>query len=81
MAIRDRQTAMNCAREEGELKGKIEGEAKGKLEGEVEGEIKIIRMLQGLLNMPASQEEELQRLGLEQLRGPHARPARKFRNR
>jgi predicted transposase/invertase (TIGR01784 family) len=59
MAIRDRQTAMNCAREE--------GEAKGKIEGKIEGEIKMIRALQRLLYMPLSTDEEFQGLNLEQL--------------
>ena len=34
-AIRDYQWAMNSARDEGEIKGKIEGEIKGKIEGEI----------------------------------------------
>jgi predicted transposase YdaD len=63
IAIRDHQTAMNCAREEGEAKGKIEG----KIEGRIEGEIKMIRALQGLLYLPASTAEEFQGLSLEQL--------------
>ena len=71
IAIRDRQTAMNCVREEGEIKGRIEGriegKIEGKIEGEIKGEIKMIRRLQGLLNMPASGDEELQGLSLEQL--------------
>ncbi len=50
-AIRDRQTALNSARREGEIKG----------------EIKMIRMLQGLLCTPVSEEESLRVMSLEQL--------------
>ncbi len=73
MAIRDRQTAMNCAREEGESRGEIKGR--------IEGEIKMIRMLQGLLNMPANQEEELQGLSLEHLEALTDGLQEKLRNR
>ena len=73
MAIRDRQTAMNCAREEGEAKGEIKGEIKGKIE--------MIRMLQELLNLPASQEEEFRGLSLQQLEALTLGLKEKLRNR
>jgi predicted transposase/invertase (TIGR01784 family) len=54
-AIRDRKWELDSAKRE------------GKVEGKVEGEIKSIRMLQGLLYMPLSDEQELMAMGLEQL--------------
>ena len=50
-AIRDRQWAMNAARRE----------------GKIEGEIKLIRTLQGILNLPPSDEVELRAMQLQQL--------------
>jgi predicted transposase/invertase (TIGR01784 family) len=38
-AINDYDNAINYAREEGELKGRLEGELKGKLEGELKGKL------------------------------------------
>ena len=82
-AIRDQQWAMNAAHHqgvlEGELRGKIEGkiegeiegeikgEIKGKIKGEIEGEIKLIRTLQTILCIPASEDQELRALDLAQL--------------
>jgi predicted transposase/invertase (TIGR01784 family) len=54
-AIRDRKSELDSARREGELKGKIEGK------------IEMIRMLQGLLYQPPSDEKELEAMGAEQL--------------
>lgn len=62
-AIRDRQWQLNAARREGKIEGKIEG----KVEGKVEGEIKLIRTLQGILSIPVSEEQDLQRMTLEEL--------------
>ena len=58
-AIRDRQWELDSARQEGEMKGKVEGK--------IEGKIDTIRMLQGLLYLPLSDEQELRAMGLEQL--------------
>jgi len=58
-AIRDRKWELSAARREGER----EGEIKGKIEGKIE----TIRMLQGILRVPVSPEEELHGLNLEQL--------------
>jgi flagellar biosynthesis/type III secretory pathway protein FliH len=43
-------------REEGEIKGREEGESKGREEGELFGKI---RMLQNLLSLPQSTDQEL----------------------
>ena len=60
-AIRDQQWILNAARreglEEGEIKGREEGEIKGREEGELFGKI---RMLQNLLSLPQSTDQELQ---------------------
>jgi flagellar biosynthesis/type III secretory pathway protein FliH len=63
-AIRDQQWILNAARregreegrEEGEIKGRVEGEIKGREEGELFGKI---RMLQNLLSLPQSTDQEL----------------------
>ena len=59
-AIRDQQWILNAARreglEEGEIKGREEGEIKGREEGELFGKI---RMLQNLLSLPQSTDQEL----------------------
>ncbi len=73
--IRDRQWALNATREEGrleglalgELKGKIEGKIEGKIQGKIEGEIRLIRMLQEILDIPPTAEAELSRQSLEEL--------------
>ncbi|MDD4395673.1 MAG: PD-(D/E)XK nuclease family transposase, partial [Bacteroidales bacterium] len=44
-AINDYDNAINYAREEGELKGRLEGELKGKLEGELKGKLDIARTM------------------------------------
>jgi predicted transposase/invertase (TIGR01784 family) len=38
-AINDYDNAINYAREEGELKGRLEGELKGRIEGKLEGKL------------------------------------------
>ena len=62
-AIRDRKWQLNAARQEGEDKGRIEGERAGLIKGMIE----MVRMLQGLLYLPVSDEKELSAMGLEQL--------------
>ena len=68
-AIRDQQWILNAARregrEEGEIKGREEGEIKGREEGEIKGREEgelfgKIRMLQNLLSLPQSTDQELQ---------------------
>ena len=54
-AIRDREWEIDAATREGEIKGKIEGK------------IETIQMLQGILCVPVSEEQELRVLSLEQL--------------
>jgi predicted transposase YdaD len=60
-AIRDQQWILNAARREGleagELKGRKEGREEGREEGELFGKI---RMLQSLLSLSQSTDEELQ---------------------
>ena len=55
-AIRDRQWILNAARREGREEGEIKGEIKGREEGELFGKI---RMLQNLLSLPQSTDQEL----------------------
>ena len=62
-AIRDRQWELDSA----EGKSKARRVDKGKVEGKIEGKIDTIRMLQGLLYLPLSDEQELRAMGLEQL--------------
>jgi hypothetical protein len=70
-SIRDRNWQLAAARQEGLEEGEIKGEVKGRIEGEIkgkiEGRIEMVRMLQGLLYMPVSDEKELSAMGLEQL--------------
>jgi predicted transposase YdaD len=73
-AIRDQQWMLNSVDRayqkglrEGEIEGKIKGGIKGKVEGKIEGEIKLIRTLQGLLNVPVSADRDLCGLTLPQL--------------
>ena len=47
--------------------GLIEGEIKGKIEGKIEGEIKMIRMLQEILNVPVATDSDFEGKTLEQL--------------
>ncbi len=68
-AIRDRQWAMSAARREGEIKGKIEGE------------IKLIRTLQGILNLALSEEHDLRVMPLEQLESLTSSLQERLRNR
>jgi len=58
-ATRDRQWELDAVRNE----GKLEGE----LDGLIKGEVKLVRMLQGLLNVPPSDEKELGAMGLNRL--------------
>jgi predicted transposase/invertase (TIGR01784 family) len=53
----DENTRIQSAFEEGEIKGREEGESKGREEGELFGKI---RMLQNLLSLPQSIDQELQ---------------------
>lgn len=70
-AIRDRQWALNASRSEGiaegEIKGKIKGKIKGEIEGKIEGEIKLIRVLEEILQLPVSSENVLVGKFLEEL--------------
>ncbi len=66
--ILDREWEIDAAERRGEIKGKIEGEIKGKIEGQIDGEVRMIRMLQGLLGVVVAGEQELRELTLEQLR-------------
>jgi predicted transposase/invertase (TIGR01784 family) len=68
-AIRDREWLLNASRRE------------GKLEGRIEGEIKSIRMLQGILQLPLSEERELRGMKLEQLESMTGSLQEKLRNR
>ena len=62
-AIRDRQWALNASRSE----GIAEGEIKGKIIGKIEGEIKLIRALEEILQLPTSSENDLIGKSLEEL--------------
>jgi predicted transposase/invertase (TIGR01784 family) len=72
-AIRDRQWELNASRTEGELKGK--------LEGEIQGEIRMIRMLQEILTLPLSVDEEFKGKTLEQLQAQTMSLREQVRNR
>jgi pantocin A family RiPP len=63
--IRDRLWAFNAA----------------KLEGKLEGEIKLIRTLQGILNLPVSGEQDLRGMTLEQLEALTSGLQERLRNR
>jgi len=76
-AIRDRKSEIYAAVREGEIKGKIEG----KIEGEIKGKIEMIQMLQGILRLPASEEQELRLLTLEQLQALTSDLQEKLRSR
>ena len=52
----DENTRIQTAFEEGEIKGREEGREKGREEGELFGKI---RMLQNLLSLPQSTDQEL----------------------
>jgi predicted transposase/invertase (TIGR01784 family) len=79
--IRDRQWAFNAAKLEGEIEGEARGEAKGEIKGRMEGEIKLIRTLQGLLNLPVSAEQDLRGMTLEQLEALTSGLQERLRNR
>jgi predicted transposase/invertase (TIGR01784 family) len=68
-AIRDRKWELSSAFREGER------------EGEIKGKIESIRMLQGLLNVPVSEEQELRTLTLEQLQALTSSLQENLRNR
>ncbi len=68
-AIRDRKWEIEAAQREGQD------------EGEIKGEIKMIRMLQGLLGMALSDEKELYALSLEELSALTAGLQEKLRSR
>src|SRR5208283_4075701 len=68
-AIRDRKWELNASFRE------------GKIEGNIAGEIKTIRMLQGLLHVPASEEQELSAMTLEQLESLTSSLQEQLRNR
>jgi predicted transposase YdaD len=55
-AIRDQQWILNAARREGREEGEIKGREEGREEGELFGKI---RMLQNLLSLPQSTDQEL----------------------
>jgi predicted transposase/invertase (TIGR01784 family) len=76
-AIRDRQWELNAARSEGELAGELKGEQAGLIKGKIE----MIRMLQGLLYTPVSDEQELSALDLQQLETLIAGLQERLRNR
>ena len=84
-AIRDRQWDLSAARREGQIEGKLEGKLEGKREGMIEGaiagEIKLIRVLQGILQIPVSDQQELSAMRLEQLESLTNRLQEKARNR
>ncbi len=76
-AIRDHNWMLNAARKEGEDKGRIEV----KIEGKIEGKIEMVRMLQGLLYMPLTDEKELLAMSLVQLDALTAGLQEKLRSR
>ena len=84
-AIRDRKWELNSAfregEREGEIKGKIEGKIEGEIKGKIEGEIKLIRTLQGILQTPVSEEQELRAMTLEQLESLTSSLQEELRNR
>lgn len=72
-ALRDRQWALNAARNEGKIEGKFEGK--------IEGEIKLLRTLQLLLGVPASRDEELVGKSLQDLQSLTDQLQSQLRNR
>ena len=72
-AIRDQQWALNASRNEGLIEGKIEGK--------IEGEIKMIRMLQELLNLPVSADSDFDGKTLEEIQSQTADLQERMRNR
>ncbi len=88
-AIRDRKWEIDSAKREamregeikGEIKGMIEGEIKGEIKGKTQGKIETIRMLEGLLYQPLSDEKDLATMGLEQLEALMGRLQEKLRSR
>jgi predicted transposase/invertase (TIGR01784 family) len=59
-AIRDQQWILNAARREGLEAGRVEGREEGEIKGREEGELfGKIRMLQNLLSLPQSTDQEL----------------------
>ena len=80
-AIRDQQWALNASRKEGLSEGEIKGKIEGKVEGKIEGEIKMIRMLQEILNLPVSSDSEFDVKTLEDLQEQTADLQDRLRNR
>ncbi len=72
-AIRDRKWELSAAFREGQR----EGEVKGK----IEGEIKLIRTLQGILDIPVSEGKDLRAMTLEQLEALTSSLQERLRNR
>ena len=72
-AIRDRQWELNASRNE--------GLAEGLAEGEIRGEIKMIRMLQEILQLPASPDSDFTGKTLEELKQSTAELQDQIRNR
>jgi hypothetical protein len=56
-------------------------ERKGEIKGEIRGEIRMVRTLQGLLGTPLADEQELQKLTLDQLQAMTSNLQEKLRNR
>ena len=72
-AIRDRQWELNASRNE--------GLAEGEIKGEIRGEIKMIRMLQEILQLPASPDSDFTGKTLEELKQRTAELQDQIRNR
>ncbi len=80
-AIRDRKWELSATYREGEREGERKGEIKGETKGRIESKIETIRMLQGLLHTPLSEEQDLRKLTLEQLQAMTNDLQEKLRNR
>ena len=80
-AIRDRKWELNGAFREGQREGEIRGKIEGEIRGKAEGGIKLIRTLQGILDIPVSEEQDLRAMTLEQLEALTSSLQEKLRNR
>jgi predicted transposase/invertase (TIGR01784 family) len=67
-AQRDAISNLEEAYQKGLSEGKSKGEMKGELKGKIESERRFVRMLQELLNLPTSSDEDLANLSLEALK-------------
>ena len=65
--IKGEQAGLIKGEQAGLIKGEQAGLIKGEQAGLIKGKIETIRMLQGLLYLPLSDEQELMAMGLEQL--------------